>query len=51
MQVWRNWQTRQIQVLVIAISCGFKSHHLHHEKRHRLVSFFNEVAHAGLMKE
>ena len=29
MRMWRNWQTRWIQVPVIAISCGFKSHHPH----------------------
>ena len=26
MQEWRNWQTRRLQVPVVAISCGFKSH-------------------------
>ena len=31
MRMWRNWQTRQIQVLVNASSCGFKSRHPHHE--------------------
>lgn len=29
--MWRNWQTRQIQVLVVATLCGFKSHHPHHK--------------------
>ena len=29
MQMWRNWQTRWIQVPVKAISYGFKSLHLH----------------------
>ena len=28
-QEWRNWQTRRLQVPVVAISCGFKSHLLH----------------------
>ena len=28
--VWRNWQTRQTQNLLIEISCGFESHHEHH---------------------
>ncbi len=28
-QKWRNWQTRRLQVPVVAISCGFKSHLLH----------------------
>ena len=29
MQEWRNWQTRRLQVPVVARSCGFKSHFLH----------------------
>ena len=29
MQEWRNWQTRRLQVPVVAISCGFKSRFLH----------------------
>ena len=29
MRKWRNWQTRRLQVPVVAISCGFKSHLLH----------------------
>ncbi len=29
--MWRNRQTRQIQVLVVAIPCGFKSLHPHHK--------------------
>ena len=32
-QEWRNWQTRRLQVPVVAISCGFKSHLLHSVKR------------------
>ena len=31
-QVWRNWQTRTVQVRVKAISCRFDSCYLHHEK-------------------
>ena len=30
MQEWRNWQTRRLQVPVVARSCGFKSHLLHY---------------------
>ena len=26
MQKWRNWQTRTVQVRMVAILCGFKSH-------------------------
>ena len=29
MQKWRNWQTRTVQVRMVAILCGFKSHLLH----------------------
>ena len=29
LQVWRNWQTRMVQVHVKAISCRFKSCYLH----------------------
>ena len=32
MQMWRNRQTRWIQVPVVATPCGFKSHHLHQIK-------------------
>ena len=28
-QEWRNWQTRRLQVPVVATQCGFKSHLLH----------------------
>ena len=33
MRIWRNRQTRQIQVLVVAIPCVFKSHYPHHTKQ------------------
>ena len=32
--MWRNWQTRWIQVPVKAISYGFKSLHPQNKKRH-----------------
>ena len=32
-QMWRNWQTRWIQVPVKAISYGFKSLHLHQTRQ------------------
>ena len=32
MRMWRNWQTRWIQVPVKAISYGFKSLHPHHKE-------------------
>ena len=34
MRMWRNWQTRWIQVPVKAISYGFKSLHPQNKKRH-----------------
>ena len=37
MQKWRNWQTRRLQVPVAAMSCGFKSHLLHHRRAARAV--------------
>ena len=44
MQEWRNWQTRRLQVPVVAISCGFKSHFLHsffiYSKAHGDMCFF-----------
>ena len=44
-QEWRNWQTRRLQVPVVAISCGFKSHLLHYffysKKETDTVSFFS----------
>ena len=32
-QKWRNWQTRTVQVRVVAIPCGFDSHLLQAESR------------------
>ena len=41
MQVWRNWQTRTVQVRMRAISCRFKSCYLHQKgKDFTLVRFF-----------
>ena len=37
MQKWRNWQTRRLQVPVVARSCGFKSH-LPHSDLELLIS-------------
>ena len=37
--MWRNRQTRWIQVPVSAMTCGFKSHHLHQEKAETLLGF------------
>ena len=39
-QEWRNWQTRRLQVPVVAISCGFKSHLLHTRPQQNLLRFF-----------
>ena len=32
MRMWRNWQTRKIQVLMVARLCRFKSCHPHQQK-------------------
>ena len=41
MQVWRNWQTRTVQVRMRAISCRFKSCYLHHvEAKFALLRLF-----------
>ena len=37
--MWRNRQTRWIQVPVVATPCGFKSHHPHQEKAETLLGF------------
>lgn len=40
MRTWRNWQTRRIQVPVVAILCGFKSHRPHQKEGASAPSFF-----------
>ena len=43
--MWRNRQTRWIQVPVVATPCGFKSHHPHQKKSYGLavaLLFFDE---------
>ena len=40
MQEWRNWQTRRLQVPVVARSCGFKSHLLHYFENFCVSKFF-----------
>ena len=37
--MWRNRQTRWIQVPVVATPCGFKSHHPHQEKAKTFLGF------------
>ena len=43
MRVWRNWQTRKIQVLMVARLCRFKSCYPHQKKRvpFRGLAFFD----------
>ncbi len=41
-QEWRNWQTRRLQVPVVARLCGFKSHLLQN-----ILSLFNNVRHCS----
>ena len=36
MRIWRNWQTRSIQVLVGATRCRFESCYPHHFEKHLL---------------
>ena len=49
--MWRNWQTRWIQVPVRAISCGFKSHRPHQGSAvGRLLSFFSFLQKLSLIK-
>ena len=36
--MWRNWQTRKIQDLVIARLCRFKSCHPHHDSWIKMLS-------------
>ena len=40
MRMWRNRQTRWIQVPVVATPCGFKSHHPHQNKERHLLGVF-----------
>ena len=41
MRIWRNWQTRMVQVHVKAISCRFKSCYPHHvEAKFALLRLF-----------
>ena len=43
MRIWRNWQTRMVQVHVKAISCRFNSCYPHQKKRRRNFSCFGAV--------
>ena len=43
MRVWRNWQTRKIQVLIVARLCKFNSCHPHQKKDLQCRSFFNSI--------
>ena len=44
MQVWRNWQTRMVQVHMNASSCRFKSCYLNQKDHCRMTMvFFNEI--------
>ena len=38
-QKWRNWQTRTVQVRVVAIPCGFDSHLLHESEEQKFLTF------------
>ena len=43
MRKWRNWQTSKTKDLVIAISCGFKSH-----LPHSVLPFADDIFFAGV---
>ena len=43
MQKWRNWQTRTVQVRVVAIPCGFDSHLLHEARTGSLPFWICEI--------
>ena len=40
LRMWRNWQTRMVQVHMKAISWGFKSLHPHQAPPNRVVLFY-----------
>ena len=40
LRMWRNWQTRKIQVLMVERSCRFKSCHPH-QKTNKAVTFWS----------
>ena len=40
MRVWRNWQTRKIQVLMLVTMCRFKSCHPHQNRDFSVSVFF-----------
>ena len=43
MQVWRNWQTRMVQVHMNASSCRFKSCYLHQKDHCRMTVVFFQL--------
>ncbi len=43
MPKWRNWQTRQVQGLVVASPCGFKSRLRHQKISVRVIIYLSEV--------
>ena len=40
LRMWRNWQTRTVQVRMIAMSCRFKSCHPHQIRNSRLIQSY-----------
>ena len=44
MRTWRNWQTRKIQVLMVARLCRFKSCCPHQKRQSERVVFFHAAA-------
>ena len=43
MRMWRNWQTRKIQVLMVARLCRFKSCHPHQAQKAQYVVYFFKI--------
>ena len=43
-RIWRNWQTRMVQVHMKAISCRFKSCYPHHDAMSHLINALSPVS-------
>ena len=49
MRIWRNWQTRMVQVHMNASSCRFKSCYPHQVSRSRNLELINETTKIRLL--
>ena len=50
-QEWRNWQTRRLQVPVVATSCGFKSHLLQYFRHNGCCAFYHKEIQDEVLNE